>query len=156
VYLVGEESFSTEGEAVARLTTLLEGEIDSMQTVQYSVGGDCMRCPTTAKKLADEKHSKVMYRLAGFDFPAEDQAQTAAERAKAAAGQVKISYKVGDKSFCCDKMAGAAAKESNAKMTYVVGERETCCEQEAKMLLTEAKVRAMVEAAASVYEAITS
>jgi hypothetical protein len=97
-----------------------------------------------------------MYRLAGYDFPAQDQAEKAAKLAKDAADQIKISYKVGDKSFCCDKMAGAEAKKSDAKMTFVVGERETCCEQEAKMLLTEAKVRAMVEAAASVHQAITS
>jgi len=155
-YVVGEEVFDSEGDAVARLTAVLASEMESMRTVQYSVAGECMRCPMTAKKIAEEKKTSVAYRVAGFDFAAEDQAQKAAKLAAEAADAVKLSYKVGDKSFCCDKMAGAEATKSGAKMTYVVGDKQTCCDKEANALLTEAKVHAMVEAAASVYEMITS
>jgi hypothetical protein len=150
-YWVGDDSFDTEGEAKMRLVSLLEAEMEHMQTVQYSVDGKTVGCPKSASHMAHQCGSKVAYRVAGFDFDSQEKAEKAVKLVKAAADDVKMSYKVGDKSFCCDKMAGSESSKNGQKMHYVVGDEETSCVKSAKLMLTEAKAQAMVEAAASVY-----
>ncbi len=148
-YVVGEEVFSTEADARVKLTTLLEQEAEAMQAMQYAVGNDCMRCPMTAKKAAQEKQGKVAYRVGGVDFDSEPKAQKAVELVAEAAGNAKLSYKVDGQSFCCDKMAGVKVKETGKPMTYVVAEQEVQSEGEAKLLLTQTKIRLIVETAAA-------
>lgn len=148
-YTIGEENFKTEGEAMEKLASLMEEEIKSMQTVSYAVGGDCSRCPMTAKSMAKKSGKKMMYRVAGVDFESREMADAAAKAAAEAAEKVSMAYKVGDKEFKCATMAGSKCKESGSKMTYVVGDEETCCKTQAKVLHAKAKVRAMVQAAAS-------
>jgi hypothetical protein len=150
-YWIADESFETEGEAKTRLVSLLEADMEQMQTVQYSVDGKTVGCPKSASHMAQQCGSKVSYRVAGFDFDSQEQAEKAVKLVKAAADDVKMTYKVGDKAFHCDKMAGAECTHSGKKMHYVVGEEETPCAETAKLILTEAKAQAMVEAAASVY-----
>lgn len=52
-------------------------------------------------------------------------------QAKAGAKLPAISYKVGDKEFCCDKEAAEVAKASNATITYVVGGKTFAKQDEA-------------------------
>lgn len=146
-YVVGSEAFDTEALATARLVTLLNEEVESMKTVQYAVGDKCMKCPMTAKSVADQNHAKMTYRVAGVDFEDKEKAEKAAKLASEAVEQVKLSYKVGDKSFCCSKMAGESVKESGKPMTYVVGETEVQDEASAKVLFAQEQVRVMAEAA---------
>jgi hypothetical protein len=150
-YWVGDESFDTEVAAKKRLVSLLEAEVEQMKTVQYSVNGETVGCPKSASHMAEQNGGKVAYRVAGFDFDNQEKAEKAVKLVKAAADDVKMSYKVGDKTFCCDKMAGAESSKNGEKMHYVVGEEETGCAETARLMLTEAKAQAMVEAAASVY-----
>jgi hypothetical protein len=150
-YWVGDESFDTEGEAKMRLVSLLKAEMEQMQTVQYSVDGKTVGCPKSASHMAEQNGSKVSYRVAGFDFDSQEKAEKAVKLVKAAADDVKMSYKVGDKTFCCDKMAGAESSKNGQKMHYLVGDEETGCTKSANLMLTRAKAEAMVEAAASVY-----
>ena len=58
-----------------------------------------------------------------------------------------MSYKVDGKSFCCDKMAGAAAKADGKPIVYVVGSDEVENEAAAKLAFAQAKIKAIVEAA---------
>ena len=58
-----------------------------------------------------------------------------------------MSYKVDGKTYGCDKMAGQKCKKTGKKMTYVVGDEETCCEKTARLMVTEAKIRKIVETA---------
>ena len=147
-YVVSEQVFTDEGEAVVKLASLLESEIASLTTIQYAVGGECVQCPLRAKDLAKKSDSKIAYRVAGIDFDSREKAQKAVEAAKAALTSVKMTYKVGDQSFCCDKMAGAKAKETSSKLVYVVGDEETGCSQSAKLKLAKHKIRTIVAAAA--------
>ena len=147
-YLIGDEVFSDEGKATSELSKALEDKIASLASIQYSVGGDSFHCPLKAKDLAKKTDAKIAYRVAGFDFADREKAEEVLEVATKALKQVKMTYKVGDKSFCCDKLAGAKAKETGTKIVYVVGEEETCCSQAAQLKLTETKIRTIVETVA--------
>jgi hypothetical protein len=144
-YVVGEKAFENKMEATVALAALLESEIANLTSVQYSVNGKATRCPHEAKEVSTQNGAAVTYRVGGQECPDKAKAEQAAKLASEAVATVKLSYKVGDESFCCDKMAGTKARESGKKLTYVVGTEETCCEQSAKLLLAQAKIRAIVE-----------
>ncbi len=149
VYLVADKSFDNEGDATVALNAALEAEIASLKTMQFAVGSDCVRCPITAKGMAKKAGTKVAYRVGGMDFSDKDQAAKAVVLVNDASDAVKMTYKVADKSFTCDKMAGGASKETGKAITYVVGDEETSCETSAKLMLNKAKVHAIVAAAAA-------
>lgn len=149
-YVVGDQAFKSEGEANAQLASLIEQKVNEMKTVQFAAGDKCYRCPVTAKEEAQKAHAKMMYRVAGVDFANKELAEKAAQLASERLGEVKMSYKVGDHTFECDKTAGAQAKETHTKMLYVIGDKETDCPQEAKMLMAKAKLAAIVAAATAV------
>lgn len=148
-FVIGDQVFDNRHDAMARLASLLEAEAEAMQTVQYSVAGECTRCPMTAKSMADKANKPMHYRVAGVDFAEKDQAEKAVQLVKDAAAAVKLSYKVGEKSFCCDKMAGVEAKKTSAPVHFVVGENEVADDAEAQVVLVNERIRTMVEAAAS-------
>lgn len=150
-FLIGEEKFAKEYEAEARLVSLLDTELQAMSSTQFAVGGECMRCPMSAKTLAKKNNSKVMYRVAGFDFADKVQAEQTVKLVSDAVAKVEMSYKVDGQSYKCSMTAGAKCKSSGTKMTYVVADQETNCATAAKMLLTQAKIRAAVETAAGSY-----
>lgn len=150
VYVVGDESYTDEGEAMAQLAKVLEEKIDSMTVMQFAVGDDCVRCPMTAKSLAKKADKKVMYRVGGFDFDTQEKAEQALAAVKTAVDGVKMSYKVGETTTGCSETAGKLAKENGGKMVYVVGEEETPCPKTAQLKLDQAKVQAIVEAAAGI------
>jgi len=149
VYLVGDKSFDKEGEAKVALTTALEAEIANLTAMQFAVGSDCVRCPITAKSMAKKAGTKVAYRVGGMDFADKDKAEKAVVLVTDASDAVKMTYKVAGKSFSCDKMAGARVEETGKEMTFVVGDEETSCPTTAKLMLTKAKVHAIIAAAAA-------
>lgn len=149
-YVVGDEAFKTEGEATVRLASLVEKQVEDMKVVHYVAGGTDYHCPKTAAAKAKKAHAKLVYRVGGVDFSDQAKAEKAAVLASEKLGEVKMSYKVGKNTFCCDKMAGVKAKETGTKMVYVVGEEETNCQYEAKMLMAKAKLAAIVAAATAV------
>ncbi len=146
-YVVGKDVFATEEEANVRLTSLVEKEIKSLQSMQYAVNGSCGSCPMTAKRLAKEQGAIVVYRVGGMDFSDQSKAEKAVALVQAAANEVKMTYKVGDNSFRSNKMADEAMTKSTAKsMTYLAGKETPCCKTAATML-SRAKVTAIVKAA---------
>lgn len=149
-YVVGTEIFENETEAEAKVAAAIGAKLQELRSLQFSVAGESLGCPMTAQKIAAEKGTTVAYRVGGIDFPDREKAQKAVELVKDAGNDLKISYKVGDKSFCCSKMAGAECSKSGKNMTYVVGSEEAGCEKDAGRLLAKAQVRAIVTAAASV------
>ena len=150
-FVVGERTFDRESDAKVELTSLLEQKLQSFETVQYTVDGEAMHCPTHAQQAADEKNTKVAYRVGGFDFADEKQAEKVVTLVKDAVANVGMTYKVDGKTYHCSKTAGSKCKKNGAKMTYVVGDEETPCDVSAKLLLTEAKLRTVVETAAGVF-----
>ncbi len=151
-YVVGGEVFDTQADADVKLASLIDEEIKGLQSVKFSVGSECTKCPITAKKMAKESGSKVAYRVAGVDFASKDEAEKAVTLVKAAVESVKMSYKVGEKSFSCDKMAGAEHDKSGKTMTFVVGDKETGCSQSAHGMMVKAKVSAAVKAAVTAHQ----
>ena len=148
-YVVGDQTFTDQEKAVDWLTALLEMEVNSLQAVQYSAGGDCFDCPKTAQEVAGETNTQVTYRACGFDFTEKNKAQKAVQLAREKLADVKMTYKVGDQSFCCDKMAGATAKKTGQPLHYVVGDAETTCPKTAKLRTLQSKIRTIVETAAT-------
>lgn len=148
-YVVGENTFDKEGDAMVKLTSLLEAEVESLKTVQFATAGKCYRCPVTAKNMAKKSNDKVVYRVGGVDFDDKETAEKVVKLASEKLSAVSMKYKVGEKSFCCDKMAGAEVKQSGKKMLFVVDGEETDCPTAAKINLARAQIRKIVETAAS-------
>jgi len=146
-YVVGDNTFGKKGDAVAKLTSLLENEVESLHTVQHTVNGKPYGCGGSASTASKKSGKKLMYRVGAVDFKSEEDAEHALSAIDHALAEVKISYKVGDTSYCCSQTAAAMAKKNKKELTYVVGDVETTCEKTAKMNLADAKVKAIVEAA---------
>lgn len=146
-YVVGEEAFKTQAEADAKLVVLYEKEIESMTSLQFSVGGESTQCPETAKSLAEKSKGTIAYKVGGVEFTDKTKAKAAVKLVADAASTVKMSYKVDGKPFCCDKMAGSAAKETGKPIVFVVGSEEVSEEPAAKLMYAQARIRAIVEAA---------
>lgn len=146
-YLVGEDVLTDKVEATARLAALLDKEAESLQAMQFVAGGKCYGCPVTAKSVAKKTKGSIAYRVGGVDFEKKEYAEKALASIREALADVKMQYKVGDKTYGCSKLAGAKCKEAGKKVTYLVGTKETCCDKAAKLLLVEARVRRIVETA---------
>jgi hypothetical protein len=146
-YVVGEETFGEMPQAVEKLTVALETYATTITTVQYAAGGECVRCPMTAKALAEKNGGKVSYRVAGIDFESKDKAEKAVKLASEAAKTVSMQILVEGAPAHCAKDAQLAA-DKGQKVTYKVGDEESCCKIMAGKMLAEAKIRAIVEAAA--------
>lgn len=147
-YVVADKTYDNLGEAKAAFTTVMEDFSKEMLTVKYAVGDECTNCPITAKEMAKKAGSEVHYRLASFNFESQDSANAAADKARAAAKEVAMTMKVGDKSFCCPTEAGKAAEADGKKIEYCVGENKTGCEVTAKLNLAVARVQAEILALA--------
>ncbi len=146
-YVVGEDTFGEMPAAVEKLTGALESYAKTITTVQYAAGGECVRCPMTAKALAEKNGGKVMYRVAGIDFDTQEKAEKAAKLASEAARTVSMQILVEGAPAHCAKDAQLAA-DNGKKVTYKVGDDESCCKIMAGKMLAEAKIRAIVDAAA--------
>ncbi len=146
-YVVGDEAFKTQAEADARLVALYDKEIESLIAVQYSVGGESTGCPHAAKDMAEKAKAPIAYKVGGVEFADQAKAEAAVKLVADAAAAVKMSYKVDGKSFCCDKMAGEAAKTDGKPIVYVIGSDEVSDESAAKLVFAQAKIKAIVEAA---------
>lgn len=146
-YLAGDKAFASKGEALATLASMLETQAKELSEVAYVVGENSVHCPMTAKKMAEESKAQITYRVGGVNFDSREKAEKTAQLVKEAASAVKVSYKVGDESFCCDKMAGARARETGKSITYVVGDDTCADEDEMKVKVAETKLRTIVETA---------
>lgn len=145
-YVVADKTYQKKDEAVAALTSLLEDHAKTMASVQFSVDGKCSRCPVTAKSIAKQKGSKVMYRVAGVDFGCKTEATKVAKLVSEAAEEVGMTYVVKGKEYGCPKTAASKCTKGQ-KVMYKVADTETGCEIEARHLLAEAKIRTMIETA---------
>ena len=145
-FVVGEKTYDNKGEAMVALTGLLDSEAKTLATVRFAVGDKCFACPVSARGVAQDSGAKIKYRVAGFDFDDQATAKTVAKAVAEAAGKVAMTYKVDGKPTACAQTAKACGSK---QLTYVVGDAETRCEATAKLSLAEAKIRAMIEAAAA-------
>ncbi|HEY3244802.1 MAG TPA: hypothetical protein VGM03_15785 [Phycisphaerae bacterium] len=149
VYLVGNKSFESKDEAFAQLATVLDSEAEKMLTVRYSVDGECMYCPMSAAATAKAKNTEMKYRVAGVDFANREQAEKAIDLAKAAVAKVSVTIKAGEAERTVTKLDDDSKPCSAMKATFIVNGEETHCPIQAKLLLAQARIRAMIEAAAA-------
>jgi hypothetical protein len=145
-FSVADKTYDNKGEAMVALTGLLEAKAKTLASVRFAVGDKCFACPVSAKEVAQDSGAKIKYRVAGFDFDDQATAKMVAKAVAEAAAKVAMTYKVDGKPTACAKTAKACGSK---QLAYVVGESETCCETTAKLSLAEAKIRAMLEAAAA-------
>ncbi len=148
-FVVADKTYDNLGEAKGARLKVLEEYYEDLLRVKYAVGDECTGCPMAAKDLA-KKHSKpVQYRLAAFDFAEQAAAEKAAKEARAAGAKVRMSWAVGEKTFCCPTTAAKVAKAGDQKVEYCVGEQKTTCETTAKTRLIEARIAAVLKTLAT-------
>lgn len=155
-YVVGDETYTKQGKAVVRAADLLEEESKTLRKMTYVVGGESFCCAKSAARVAEKTKTDIKYRVGGFDFSNEADAKKALVLMNEALGTVSVSYMVDGHSYDCDKAAGNAAQQTGSKMTFLVGDREASCKDEAELMLSEARIRAIIEAAAKVYASSAS
>jgi hypothetical protein len=152
-FVVADKTYDNLGEAKGARLTVLEEYYEGLLRVNYAVGDECTGCPMAAKDLA-KKHAKpVQYRLAAFDFAEQSAAEKAAKEARAAGAKVRMSWAVGEKTFCCPTTASKVAKANDKKVEYCVGEQKTECEATAKTRLIEARIQAVLKTLAKAAQA---
>jgi hypothetical protein len=152
-YVVNGTEYSDRAAALQAYQKALDEYLPTMSTVRYAVGDKCVTCPVEAASLAKETGGTVKYRVASFTFADRAQADQAAETARAAADQVKMTYVVDGKEYACHKEAKQSCQakggETAAKTCeYKVGNMKTCCETTAKVELTSARIIAAYQALA--------
>lgn len=145
-YSIGEQTFTNEADAHKALASALTAYLNDMTTVKFAVGKQAVSCPDAAAEMARKEGQPVRYRLAAYDFESKEAAEAAAKAAKEAAEGVKMSWKVGEKSFCCSAMAGDAAKKEGKSVEYCVGDKASACEATASIELATAKISAAAQA----------
>lgn len=130
-YVVDGKEFTDRGEAMQAYVAALEQHRDRMTQVRYAVGDQCFGCPNEAKSAADKAKGEVKYRVAGYNYATQEQAEKAAAAAKEAISGVKMLYVVDGKEYCCDKTAKTACDKSKdgAQPTAAAG---ASCHGEAK------------------------
>lgn len=144
-FVVADKTYDSLGEAKSARLKVLEQYYEDLLHVKYAVGDECTGCSMAAQDLA-KKHSKpVRYRLAAFDFAEQAAAEKAAQEARAAGAKIKMSWVVGDKTFCCQNEAAKAAQANDGKVEYCVGDQKTPCETTAKTRLIEARITAVLK-----------
>jgi len=134
----------------AAMTALVnEYERIAASYTEVAGGSETKTCPLTGKSYTAAKEGATYvakegatYTVAGRETQCSKEAAKLAGTAKAAMAKVAMTYRCGDKDFCCDKMASEAAKSEGATLTYVVSGEETSCPLHARMLLAKAKIEA--------------
>ncbi len=129
-YRVGERHFADYHEAKAAAA---EAQADMTFVVGENVYEDKLAAKAA---LAEVTEAKVLALI-----EAHPQAQEAVAATFA-------SYKVGEQSICCEKMASMAAEKESKPMHYVIAGQETACPVTARLLTAQAKLRAAAAAAA--------
>lgn len=124
-YVVGDETFGTEGEAVAALAAKLEKMATDMSEIHFAVGNQVYHCPMSAK-AACKDGQQVKYQLAGFEFDSMDKAEAALKKMQAymetkqTLAGAETTATEGDKPKCnkpCDKPCGKQAQVAAAQET---------------------------------------
>ena len=129
-FVVGEKTFESKDKAYVSLVETTEAFVTKFTTAckceksgKTTIAGKSCSCPVDAGKKAELVTNAIK--------------------------DMKVTYKVGEETTCCDKSASELAKKSGEKMTYVVAGKETCCSLEARLNLAHAKYAAAVKALAS-------
>lgn len=144
-FVVDKQDYETEGEAKKAYAGVLDRHVNDMLSVKYAVGDDCVSCPITAGAMARKAGKPMMYRVAAYDFKTREAADKALKAARATIENVKLTMKVGDKSYQCGVTAGKMAKAAGKSVQYCVGDKSTACNVTASVNLAMARINAALE-----------
>lgn len=154
-YVVGETEYADKLEALKAYETVLTTYLEQMTTVQFAVGDKCVGCPIAAQALARECGGQVNFRVASFTFTDRNEADKAAEAARAAVEKVTVKQ-IGDtKEAGCAGSAkrtcsGKSANDDGKKCEYQGGDMKTRCQTTASVELIKARIVAAHQAIAAV------
>lgn len=146
IYLVGDKSFKSRGEAVKTVTAALKEKSDELLSVRMMVGKECVRCPMAAKQLAKDSGKPVRYAAVARVFDDKADAEAAVVKAREIIKNVGMTYRVDGEATRCSMTAKKCSTQGK-KVEYVIGDQATCCPEEAEMLLERAKLVALIQAA---------
>ena len=136
-FVVGEATFDDETKAYVSLVETTEKFVNEFATPKT-----CSVSGTTT--------------VAGKSCGCSVEAGKRAELVKKAMEDVKMTFKVGTESTCCNDSAKALAKKSGEEIKFVVNEKEICCNYQARLELAKAKYAAAVKALAATETVTTS
>ena len=144
-YVVDGKLYENKDEALAAQADVLDKYLNDTLSVKYAVGEQVTCCPKTAETLAKEKSKPMCYRLTGYKFNDQGEAEKAAKQARLAADSIEMKMMVGDKAYNCPIEAGEAAKQCGKEVDYCIGEMKTTSEVMAKIQLELARIKAAVD-----------
>ena len=129
-FVVGDKTYEKKDKAYVALVESTEAYVN-----KFTSPSKCEKSGTTS--------------IAGTSCGCPVEAGKKAELVKTAIKDIKMTYKVGKETTCCDKSAGELVKKTGEKMAYVVAGEETCCNITARLNLAKAKYVAAVKAIAA-------
>jgi hypothetical protein len=141
VYYVADVKYTDMAEAGKAYARELDKYLADTMSVKYSVGGQCVSCPTSAGEMARKSGKPVHYRLASFEFADRAKADAALAEAKKAVETVKVEWKVGDKTYTCPQEAEAASKTCGKAVEYAVAGQCCHCPIQADVVTAMTKIR---------------
>ncbi len=144
-FYLDDTKYTDPKEAGKAYAARLESFLGEITTVKYVVGSESVGCPKTAGAMAKKAGTAMKYRLAAFDFDAQDDARAAAKRATEAAEKVTMATLVDGKANACPMTAKKAAADGKT-VAYKIGENSVDCPIKASVMLNMAKVRAALTA----------
>jgi hypothetical protein len=166
-YVLGDKTYADRTEALTAYEAALTAYLETVTTVRYAVGDQCVACPDAAAKLAAGHKQAVKYRVASFTFTDKAKAEEAAKAAKTAADQVKLAMatdgkaegkpcSAGEKKACAGAEAQGCGAKATAKAdgdakschgdkaagTVAQAEKKGCCPVSEKVDLVKARIEA--------------
>lgn len=144
-YVVDGKAYENKAEALNAEVAVLEAYLTDVLSVKYGVGEEMTCCPKTAETLAKKNGKKVCYRLTGYTFKDQGEAEKAAKLARLAAESLNMKIMVGDEAFDCPMKAAEAAKQCGKEVDYCIGTMRTTSESAAKIQLEIEKIKAAVD-----------
>lgn len=150
-YLAGGETTCCP-DAACELAKKAEG------CVKYVVGDQKFDCQTAARHALVEATEKFVSAfvqpktcpqsgitlVAGSEFQCGQAAKQCSTVAHTAMEKVRMTYLVGENSYCCPNEAKQLAEASGDPIVYVVDDQKTCCDLIARLNCARAKYKAAV------------
>jgi len=130
-YVVGEENFATQSDAMKTLVSKTEAMV-----AKFTTPSTCKASGTTT--------------LAGHASTCPVDAGQTAKKVNSAVALVSMKYKVGEEICSCPISAKAMAKKAGTTPVFVVDGVETHCEMSARLALARAKYKAAFQAVAAI------
>lgn len=144
-YVVDGKVYEDKAEALNAEVAVLDAYLKDALSLKYAVGEEMTSCPKAAEAMAKKNGEQVCYRLTGYKFKSQEDAEKAAKLARLAAETINIKIMVGEETFDCPMKAAEAAKQCGKEVDYCIGTMRTTSESAAKIQLEIEKIKTAVD-----------